>query len=107
MQVVDAQIHTWGSGLPSNMSHWQVTHFTPEEAIALMDEAGVDATIIHPPGWDPGAIDMPFRAVRDHPGRFAIMGRWRSTIRNPAPGLQRGGSRRECSVCATRSCTTR
>jgi len=74
MQIVDAQIHTWGSGLPSNMSHGQVTHFTPEEAIALMDEAGVDAAIIHPPGWDPNSTEMAFRAVRDHPGRFAIMG---------------------------------
>ena len=74
MQIVDAQIHTWGSGLPSNMSHWQVTHFTPEEAIALMDEAGVDAAVIHPPGWDPNSTEMAFRAVRDHPGRFAIMG---------------------------------
>ena len=74
MQIVDAQIHTWGSGLPSNMSHWQVTHFTPEEAIVLMDEGGVDAAVIHPPGWDPNSTEMAFRAVRDYPGRFAIMG---------------------------------
>ncbi len=74
MQIVDAQIHTWGSGLPSNMSHWQVTHFTPDEAIALMDEAGVDAAVIHPPGWDTGSTAMALRAVRDYPGRFAIMG---------------------------------
>jgi len=74
MQIVDAQIHTWGSGLPSNMSHRQVTHFTPREAIALMDQAGVDAAVIHPPGWDPGATEMAFQAVRDYPGRFAIMG---------------------------------
>jgi predicted TIM-barrel fold metal-dependent hydrolase len=74
MEIVDAQIHTWGSGLPSNMSHIQVTHFTPEEAIALMDEGGVDAAVIHPPGWDPGADDMAFKAVRDYPGRFAILG---------------------------------
>jgi predicted TIM-barrel fold metal-dependent hydrolase len=39
-----------------------------------MDEAGVDAAVIHPPGWDPNSTDMAFRAVRDHPGRFAIMG---------------------------------
>ena len=74
MQIVDAQIHTWGSGLPSNMSHWQVTHFTPQEAIVLMDEGGVDAAVIHPPGWDPNSTEMAFRAVRDYPGRFAIMG---------------------------------
>ena len=53
MQIVDAQIHTWGQGLPSNQSHWPVTHFTPAEAIRLMDEGDVDAAVIHPPGWDP------------------------------------------------------
>ena len=74
MQIIDAQIHTWGSGLPSNLSHRQVTHFTPAEAIALMNEAGVDAAIIHPPGWDPNSTEMARQAVRDHPGRFAIMG---------------------------------
>ena len=74
MQIVDAQIHTWGTGLPSNQSHIQVTHFTPEEAIALMDEGGVHAAVIHPPGWDPNSTEMAFKAVRDYPGRFAIMG---------------------------------
>ena len=74
MQIIDAQIHLWGTGLPSNLSHRQVTHFTPEEAIPLMDEGGVDAAVIHPPGWDPGSTDMAFAAVRDYPGRFAIMG---------------------------------
>jgi predicted TIM-barrel fold metal-dependent hydrolase len=74
MAIVDAQIHTWGSGLPSNASHIQVTHFTPAEAIALMDEGGVDAAVIHPPGWDPNSTEMALQAVRDYPGRFAIMG---------------------------------
>ena len=74
MQIIDAQIHTWGSGLPSNRSHIQVTHFTPAEAIALMDEGGVDAAVIHPPGWDPHSTEMALKAVQDYPGRFAIMG---------------------------------
>lgn len=74
MQIVDAQIHLWGTGLPSNQSHIQVTSFTPAEAITLMDEGGVDAAVIHPPGWDPGSTDMAFAAVKDYPGRFAIMG---------------------------------
>src|SRR5438067_2626193 len=74
MQIVDAQIHLWGSGLPSNLSHRQVTHFTPTEAFGLMDEGGVDAAVIHPPGWDPGSVEMAFKAVRDYPGRFAILG---------------------------------
>jgi predicted TIM-barrel fold metal-dependent hydrolase len=74
MRIVDAQIHLWGSGLPSNMAHRQVTAFTAEEAMALMDEGGVDAAVIHPPGWDPNSTELAFEAVRDYPGRFAIMG---------------------------------
>jgi predicted TIM-barrel fold metal-dependent hydrolase len=74
MQIVDAQIHLWGSGLPSNRAHRRVTSFTATEAIRLMDEAGVDAAVIHPPSWDPGADELAFAAVRDYPGRFAIMG---------------------------------
>src|SRR5882757_8083023 len=74
MQIVDAQIHLWGTGLPSNLAHRQVTEFTPEEAIVLMEEGSVDAAVIHPPGWDPGSTEMAFAAVRNYPGRFAIMG---------------------------------
>jgi hypothetical protein len=57
MRIVDAQIHLWGSGLPSNMAHRQVTSFTTEEAVGLMDEGGVDAAVIHPPGWDSNSTD--------------------------------------------------
>src|SRR5947207_8030748 len=74
MRIVDAQIHLWGSGLPSNMAHRQVTSFTTEEALSLMDEGGVDAAVIHPPGWDPNSTEMAFKAVRDFPRRFAILG---------------------------------
>src|SRR5256712_3280687 len=74
MRIVDAQIHLWGSGLPSNMAHRQVTSFTTDEALGLMNEAGVDAAVIHPPGWDPNSTEMAFKAVRDFPGRFAILG---------------------------------
>ena len=65
MRIVDAQIHLWGSGLPSNMAHRQVTSFTTEEALGLMDDGGVDAAVIHPPGWDPNSTEMAFEAVRD------------------------------------------
>ena len=74
MQIVDAQIHLWGTGLPSNLSHRQVTSFTPAEAIGLMDEGGVDAAVIHPPGWDPRSTEMATEAVQNYPGRFAILG---------------------------------
>jgi predicted TIM-barrel fold metal-dependent hydrolase len=74
MQIIDAQIHLWATGLPSNPTHWTVTHFTAEEAITLMDEGGIDAAVIHPPDWDPDATELAFRAVRSYPERFAIMG---------------------------------
>lgn len=74
MKIVDAQIHIWGQGLPSNAAHWQVGSFSAKEAIALMDEAGVDAAVIHPPSWDPNSTEIAFDAVRAYPGRFAILG---------------------------------
>lgn len=86
MNVLDAQIHCWGSGLPSNKSHRQVTRFAPEEALAMMDDAGVDAAIINPPGWDPGSHDMAAAAVADYPGRFAIVG---SILPNDTRGPER------------------
>lgn len=74
MEIVDAQIHLWGAGLPSNMAHWQVTSFAAAEAIAMMDEGGVDAAVIHPPSWDPDATALATDAVRSYPGRFAVVG---------------------------------
>ena len=74
MQIVDAQIHLWATGLPSNKAHIQKTSFTAKQAITLMDEAGVHAAIIHPPSWDPKSHELALAAVNDYPNRFAIMG---------------------------------
>jgi predicted TIM-barrel fold metal-dependent hydrolase len=74
MQIVDAQIHLWGSGLPSNAAHIQVNSFLADEAIALMDTSGVDAAIIHPPSWDLMSTELASEAVQRYPGRFAILG---------------------------------
>ena len=102
MRIVDAQIHLWGSGLPSNMAHRQVTAFTTEEAVGLMDEGGVDAAVIHPPGWDPNSTEMAFKAVRDYPGRFAILGAL--PLSQPDERAARrdvAGASRACWACAT------
>ena len=74
MEIVDAQIHLWGEGLPSNRSHRQVTSFTAEEAIAMMDEGGVDAAVIHLVPWDSNCHEVALKAVENYPGRFAILG---------------------------------
>jgi len=74
MHIVDAQIHLWASGLPSNLAHRQVTKFSATEAIGLMDEGGIDAAVIHAPPWDSGAHELAMGAVLRYPGRFAVMG---------------------------------
>src|SRR5215211_7006937 len=73
MRVVDAQVHIWGSGVPGTLTHRQISSFSAEDLLAEMDEAGVDAAIIHPPGWDPNGSQVAAAAASQYPGRFAIM----------------------------------
>ena len=74
MKIIDAQVHIWGSGTPSG-DHRQVPVFTAEEALAEMDEAGVDAAVLHPPvSWDPEANAISEAAAAKYPGRFAVLG---------------------------------
>src|SRR5947209_5620431 len=75
MQIVDAQVHIWAGGKPSNPNHRQVPAFTNDELLKEMDEAGVDAAVIHPPtSWDPNANEQAIEAARQHPDRLAILG---------------------------------
>ena len=39
-----------------------------------MNEAGVDAAVIHPPDWDPNSSEVALKAARNFPSRFAILG---------------------------------
>jgi len=74
MKIVDAQIHLWSSGLPMP-PHRQITSWGIDEALAAMDEAGIDAAIIHPPlSWDPSANALAEQAAALHPRRFGILG---------------------------------
>jgi predicted TIM-barrel fold metal-dependent hydrolase len=75
MLIVDAQIHLWGSGVPT-APHRPVPSFTAEEALAEMDRAGVHAALIHPPSWDPSSNTMAEAAAQKYPERFAIMGQF-------------------------------
>jgi predicted TIM-barrel fold metal-dependent hydrolase len=72
--IVDAQIHLWRNHLPTNRNHRQIPNFTAEDAIREMDEAGVDAAVVHPPGWDPESQPLALAAARQYPNRFAILG---------------------------------
>jgi predicted TIM-barrel fold metal-dependent hydrolase len=76
MKIVDAQIHIWADGKPTGL-HRKVRAFTAEEALREMDEAGVDAALIHPPvSWDPDANAYAVDAARRFPTRFAVMGQF-------------------------------
>lgn len=73
MQIIDAQVHIWGSGTPSG-HHRQVSRYTAEELIAEMDAAGVHGAVLHPPSWDAGSNEMAVEAARTYPDRFCILG---------------------------------
>ncbi|MBR1226545.1 amidohydrolase family protein [Bradyrhizobium sp. AUGA SZCCT0176] len=71
-----SQVHIWSQTVtPTSGLHRKVAKFAAEEVLAEMDEAGVDAALIHPPaGWDPDSNALAIEAVRNYPDRFAIMG---------------------------------
>jgi predicted TIM-barrel fold metal-dependent hydrolase len=76
MQIVDAQVHIWANHRPIFAMHRPLATFSKDDILKGMDEAGVDATLLHPPSWDPNANDLAIDAARQHPDRFAIMGRF-------------------------------
>jgi predicted TIM-barrel fold metal-dependent hydrolase len=73
MLIIDAQVHTWGSGKPSD-HHRQTSLYSAEELVKEMDEAGVDGAVLHPPSWDPGSNEMAAEAATRYPDKFCIMG---------------------------------
>ena len=73
--IVDAQVHIWSSGPPTNPAHRQVSVFSVDSLLKEMDEAGVDAAVLHPPAWDPNSNELAIEAAGKHPGRLAILGK--------------------------------
>ena len=76
MLIVDAQVHIWKDSIPTNPSHRQIATFSTDDLIREMDEAGIDAAVIHPPGWDPNSGELALEAARLYPGRLAILGKF-------------------------------
>jgi predicted TIM-barrel fold metal-dependent hydrolase len=72
--IVDAQVHIWANGPPTNPPHRQVSSFSADELLAEMDATGVDAALLHPPGWDPDGNQVAIEAASRHPDRLAILG---------------------------------
>src|SRR5438046_5688170 len=75
MLIVDAQIHLWKNNKPTNFAnHRQITDYTAADALKEMDEGGVNAALIHPPGWDPNSNALAVEAAKQYPNRLAILG---------------------------------
>jgi L-fuconolactonase len=96
MMIVDAQVHVWGADAPDrpwpksgNPKPHRDTPWSAAELVARMDEAGVDAAVIVPPGWEGERNDLALAAVRDHPGRFAVMGRFDPLRHDPSEAFAR------------------
>ncbi len=70
--IVDSQIHLW-TQQEAPPHHWR-TPFTISDAIAAMDEAGIDRAINHPAIWDPQANDYAVEAFEAYPDRFRTLG---------------------------------
>jgi len=73
MLIVDAQIHIWTGHKPTNANHRQVPDYTADDVLKEMDQGGVDAAVIHPPGWDPNSNALAVEAARRHPNRLSIL----------------------------------
>ena len=73
MLIVDAQVHIWSQGTPSGQ-HRQISKYSAEDCFKEMDAAGVNAVVLHPPGWDPNGVEVAVEAARQYPNRFAILG---------------------------------
>ena len=85
MLIVDSQVHLWGGGrivTPESAHHFQNPSYTKDDILKEMDRAGVDRVIIVPPVFasvPPGGTpnDHALLAAREHPDRFAVMGKIR------------------------------
>lgn len=79
MLIIDSQIHTW---LPQSASRpWSPgaqdrPPYSHEEALALMDQSGVQGAILVPPSFEGHRNDYALLAAQQHPDRFAVMGRF-------------------------------
>jgi predicted TIM-barrel fold metal-dependent hydrolase len=86
MFIVDSQIHVWLEETPDRpwipgarerirLNGHREEAFSYEEALQLMDEAGVNRALIVPPSWEGDRIDYSLEACEKYPDRFGIMAR--------------------------------
>jgi predicted TIM-barrel fold metal-dependent hydrolase len=95
MFIVDSQIHVWQEETPDRpwipgarerirLNGHREEAFSYEEALSLMDDAGVDRAILVPPSWEGDRLDYSLEACENYPDRFGIMAR--VTLNKPDEG---------------------
>lgn len=94
MKIVDAQIHIWAPDGPKypwakGVMHNQGPSYTAEQAIALMDAAGVTGTVLVTPSWIGNDNSYSTDSVVKYPGRFRVMGRFDYTAPDALGRLDR------------------
>src|SRR5205823_10790898 len=82
MLIVDSQIHIWKDAKMS-AHHRQIPTYSKEDALKEMEEAGVDAAVLHPPSTLGEAMNaLAVEAVKAHPDKFCILGNFDLTAPN-------------------------
>src|SRR5437867_12360648 len=82
MVIIDAQIHVWSPDvstrpwLPGSTPRAQGSACSAEQVLRVMDDAGVDRTVLVPPSWIGDDNTDALDAARRWPDRFAVMGRF-------------------------------
>jgi predicted TIM-barrel fold metal-dependent hydrolase len=92
--ITDAQVHIWEVDRPDRP--WPPARNRPQlpngfsaaQAIAAMDEAGVDRAVIVPPTWVGENNATALEAAQAYPGRFAVMGRFDPSAADAAAVLE-------------------
>jgi L-fuconolactonase len=94
MLIADAQVHIWAPETPGRP--WKpgaAPHREPPleaaELLREMDSAGVRRAVLVPPHHDADRHDLVLAAAREHPQRFAALGRI-DTEASPAKGIPEG-----------------
>lgn len=82
MLITDSQVHIWEVDRPDRpwpqppRNEPQLPNgFSAAEMLVEMDRAGVDRAVIVPPTWVGEGNETALDVAREHPNRFAIMGR--------------------------------
>lgn len=81
MDIIDGQIHVYRRSTPerpwpATTAHVHASEYLIEDALAVMEPAGVRKAILIPPGWVGFDNSYSLEIARASPDRFAVMGRF-------------------------------